>query len=64
MVYSSINTIRQLQYNYSVDMNKKIIYVKVEGNIIESEGAEMGLFFRTKALELGCKLYFDLTENT
>ncbi len=63
MVYSSINTIRQLQYNYSIDMDKKIIYVKVKGNIIESEGAEMGLFFRTKALELDCKLYFDMTET-
>ncbi len=63
MVKSSIHTVGQLQYNYSVDMNNKIIYVKVKGKINESEGAEMGVFLRTKACELDCKLYLDMTET-
>ncbi|MBP1677134.1 MAG: hypothetical protein H6Q20_1693 [Bacteroidetes bacterium] len=62
MIASPIYNNRQLRYFYTIDIVNKIIYVKISGNIYENEAAEMGIFFRKKALETDCKLFFDFSE--
>jgi hypothetical protein len=62
MIASPLYTNKELKKIYTIDMFNKIIYVKVTGNIYENEAAELGVFFRKKALETNCKLFFDFSE--
>lgn len=62
MIASPLYTNKELKKIYTIDMFNKIIYVKVTGNMYENEAAELGVFFRKKALETNCKLFFDFSE--
>ena len=55
---------KQIEYDYTVDDSNRIIKVYVSGVVYEEDATEIGLLFRTKALELNYKLYFDLTKST
>lgn len=60
----SIYTTKQVEYDYTVDDLNKIINVYISGVVYEDDAAEIGLLFRTMALELNHKLYFDLSKST
>lgn len=52
-----------MQYTYSVNLVKKIILVKVKGNLVPAKAALLGRKIRSKAKELNCKIVFDLTDT-
>lgn len=63
MLNRLIRDVNNLNYNYSIDLKNRIIYVKVSGVINETNGADLGIQIRLKALELNCKIFFDLSES-
>ncbi|MDD3079666.1 MAG: hypothetical protein PHH37_11270 [Paludibacter sp.] len=52
-----------MKYNYSIDINNKIIFVNVTGSIYESDASEIGLLLRQKAQEMRYSLIFNLVET-
>lgn len=63
MLNRLIRDVNNMDYNYSIDLNNRIIYVKVTGVINETNGADLGIQIRLKALELNCKIFFDFSES-
>ncbi|MEI7502906.1 MAG: hypothetical protein WCJ61_06445 [Paludibacter sp.] len=52
-----------MEYNFTINTDKKIITVQTSGELIKNEVAKMDKRIRTKAKELNCSILFDFRQS-